>query len=99
MRTLTAGEFLQRPGLVRTLRRSQSVLPLVIMVAAASCGQVLGAASNGPKRCAFIAITNLSGFACATAGLTNETVFTSPELTAPIDWNEMIVSWNVIART
>jgi hypothetical protein len=50
----------------------------------------------GGNRCGFIAITNFSGFAKSTAGLTNETAFTSPEITAPIDWDELVVSWNVL---
>jgi hypothetical protein len=49
----------------------------------------------GGNRCAFIGITNFSSFAKSPAALTNETIFTSPEIMAPIDWDELIVSWNV----
>src|ERR1035441_298138 len=47
------------------------------------------------KRCAFIGMTNLSSFSRSTGILTNETTFTSPEIMAPIDWDELVVSWNV----
>jgi uncharacterized protein YvpB len=47
------------------------------------------------NRCAFIRITNFAGFSRSAGTLTNETVFTSPEMEAPIDWDELIVSWNV----
>jgi uncharacterized protein YvpB len=50
----------------------------------------------GSNRCAFIGITNFSGFAKSAGTLTNETIFTSPEIAAPIDWDELIVSWNVL---
>jgi hypothetical protein len=55
-----------------------------------------GAASvAGGNRCAFIGITNFSGFSKGAGTLANETTFTSPEIAAPIDWDELIVSWNV----
>jgi len=47
------------------------------------------------NRCAFVGITHFSGFAISAATPTNGTTYTSPEITAPIDWNELIVSWNV----
>jgi hypothetical protein len=50
-------------------------------------------------RCAFMAITNLSGFTKSIAGLTNEAVWTSPEITPPIDWNELVASWDVTPGT
>ncbi len=50
-------------------------------------------------RCAFMAITNFSAFTKTTSGLTNESVWTSPEITPPIDWNELVASWNVSPGT
>jgi uncharacterized protein YvpB len=47
------------------------------------------------NRCAFIGLTNFSAFATSTVALTNEVSFTSPEIIAPIDWDELVVSWNV----
>ncbi len=47
------------------------------------------------KRCAFVGITNLSDFARSPGALPGETVLTSPEMAAPIAWNELVVSWNV----
>ncbi len=60
---------------------------------------LLAAKPNESGRCAFISFTNLSSFTKSTAGLTNEVEWVSPEITAPIDWNELIVSWNVLPGT
>jgi uncharacterized protein YvpB len=58
-------------------------------------GATVAASVAGGNHCAFIGITNLSGFSKSEGTLTNETIFTSPEMAAPIDWDELIVSWNV----
>jgi hypothetical protein len=54
-------------------------------------------AESAPKdtRCAFLGFTNFSSFSQCAGASNNETVFLSPEIAAPIDWNELIVSWNV----
>ncbi len=62
-------------------------------------GQALANKAQDGGRTAFMAITNFSNFTKSTAGLTNEVVLTSPEIAAPIDWNELIVSWNVTPGT
>jgi hypothetical protein len=62
------------------------VVFLLLMVAASAAGS---------NRCAFIGITNFSSFAKSPGTLTNETTFTSPEIVPPIDWDELVVSWNV----
>jgi uncharacterized protein YvpB len=58
-------------------------------------GLTEAASAAGGNRCAFIGITNFTSFSKSPGTLTNETVFTSPQLAAPIDWDELIVSWNV----
>jgi len=45
-------------------------------------------------RCVFTGRTNFSDFT-SVASATGETVLTSPEITAPIAWDELIASWNV----
>ena len=71
--------------------------PLVLLLAMADGWIAQGAtgtanAAEG-KRCAFIGFTNLTGFSTRASG-SNETSYTSPEIAAPIDWDELIVSWN-----
>jgi hypothetical protein len=61
----------------------------------ASPGTSWAASPAKDNRCAFIGITNLSAFTKSPGTATNETVFLSPEIAAPIDWNELVVSWNV----
>jgi hypothetical protein len=62
------------------------VVVLLLMVTASAAGS---------NRCAFIGITNFSSFSKSPGTLTNETTFTSPEIVPPIDWDELVVSWNV----
>ena len=59
-------------------------------------GSTAGASAGTCDRCAFIGLTNFSSFSRSAAALTNETTFTSPEIMAPIAWDELIVSWNVL---
>jgi len=48
------------------------------------------------NRCHFIAITDFAPFT-RTAGETDaQVVLTSPELAAPFDWDELVVSWNAV---
>jgi uncharacterized protein YvpB len=77
-------------------RRFRAFVPLLVMAVLLTIRGATGAGSvAGGHRCAFIGITNFSSFAKSPAALTNETIFTSPEIMAPIDWDELIVSWNV----
>ena len=71
------------------------VLLLVIAGLLKVRGTAAAASTAADSRCAFIGITNFSTFTTSAGTLTNETTFTSPEITAPIDWDELIVSWNV----
>lgn len=77
-----------------TRRLRPFVLLLVTAVLLTTLGATGAASVPGGNRCAFIGITNLSGFSKSEGTPANETVFTSRELTAPIDWDELVVSWN-----
>jgi Peptidase_C39 like family len=46
------------------------------------------------NRCGFIGLKDFSQF-IKFEGFSNEVVLVSPEIKAPIDWDELIVSWNV----
>src|ERR1017187_6113092 len=77
-------------------RRSRALALLLMMAALLTLrsAAVAGSAASG-KRCAFIGITKFSRFSKSAGALTNEIMFTSPVITAPIDWDELVVSWNV----
>jgi Peptidase_C39 like family len=66
------------------------------MIAAlpASCATPPAGAAKD-QRCAFIGITDFSSFTKSPGASNNETAFLSREISAPIDWNELVVSWNV----
>lgn len=82
----------RRPSCWRRL-----VLLLTMAVVLAASGATRAASAARDNRCAFIGITEFSRFFRSPGPLTNETVFLSPEITAPIEWNELVVSWNVPA--
>jgi hypothetical protein len=70
-----------------------SLFAILASLFIASAGQ--SAQAPAGDRCAFIGRTNLDDFT-KTAGTTpGETVYTSPEISAPINWNEFVGSWNV----
>ena len=76
-------------------RLRPSVLLLVTAVLLTTLGATVAASVAGGNRCAFIGITNFSSFSRSEGTVSNETIFTSPEIAAPIDWDELIASWNV----
>jgi hypothetical protein len=45
-------------------------------------------------RCAFIGITDFTRFVARAGASNDETVLVSPVIVAPIEWNELVVSWN-----
>lgn len=75
------------------------LLPLVCLLAAAAALTVprpaWAADAVKANRCAFIGFTNFSGFSSSPATRAGETVLTSPEIAAPIEWDELVVSWNI----
>jgi Peptidase_C39 like family len=78
-------------------RRFRALALLLLMATVLTLPGAAGAASAaGGKRWAFIGITKFAKFSKSAASLTNETTFTSPIITAPIDWDELVVSWNVL---
>jgi hypothetical protein len=80
----------------RKARRLRAVLLLLQSTALLVTHEAAAATSApGSGRCAFMGFTNFATFSRSAETLTNETVFTSPEIAAPIDWDELIVSWNV----
>jgi uncharacterized protein YvpB len=80
------------PGVERCC--ALGLLALVTALLTSSCASWPGRAAKD-KRCAFIGITNFSKFSETTGTTNNETVFLSPVILAPIEWNELVVSWNV----
>jgi len=52
-------------------------------------------AATDPRGIQFIAFKSFSKFTKSPGESVNETVWTSPEITARIHWDELIVSWNV----
>ena len=50
--------------------------------------------SAPPERFAFIGRKDFSGFTNAPGAAPGETILTSPEIAAPIAWDELIASWN-----
>lgn len=81
----------------RDVSRGRFGLYLLLLIAMTGVSFANKAREGG--RCAFLALTNFSAFTKSTVGLTNESVWTSPEIAPPIDWNELIVSWNVTPGT
>ena len=85
-------------------RRGLQLFPLAVwLLVIASGGRIAGVLGAEPtssqKRCAFIAFTNFAAFSQSAAGMTNETVMVSPEITAPVTWDELILSWDVSPGT
>jgi hypothetical protein len=70
------------------------VLALAAALLTSSCATSTPKAVRD-KRCAFIGITNFSTFTKSPGASNNETIFLSPVITAPIEWDELVVSWNV----
>ena len=68
-----------------------------LFLVAALTGSCATPSAGGAKdqRCAFIGIGDFSSFTKSPGASNNETVFLSREIAAPIDWNELVVSWNV----
>jgi hypothetical protein len=49
------------------------------------------------NRCAFIGISDFASFSQSNVTSNGETVLLSPVIEAPIEWNELVVSWNAPA--
>lgn len=67
----------------------------ILFLVTCATAQSASAAGPGPEdQCRFIGIRDFSAFEAGTS--TNATVLLSPLLTAPLAWNELIVSWNAV---
>jgi hypothetical protein len=70
--------------------------PLILLMTAAlisSCATPPPAALQ--QRTSFIGLKDLSRFTQTPGAAPGEVVLTSPEIQPPIDWDELVVSWNV----
>ena len=74
-----------------------SLLVLAVALVTCSCATWGGRAIKD-KRCAFMGLTSFSSFSQSPGGSNNETVLLSPVISAPIEWDELVVSWNVAVR-
>lgn len=76
-----------------------SALAGAVLLAGCATGkkEAAPAVSAATKRDAFIGMADFSGYK-QTAGTNGEIVLESPELTVPVDWDELVVSWNVPAN-
>lgn len=71
-----------------------ALLGLAAALLTSSCATLPGRAVKD-KRCAFMGITNFSTFTKSPGASNNETIYLSPVIAAPIEWNELVLSWNV----
>ncbi len=71
------------------------VLLLAAAVVLAASGAIRAASAAPDPRSAFISFTEFSRFTRSPGARTNEVILLSPEITAPIAWDELVLSWNV----
>src|SRR5512143_878753 len=64
-------------------------LPAAAGLLTVSCATWMGKTAKD-KHCAFIGFTKFSAFAKSPGASNNETIFLSPEIRAPIEWNELV---------
>jgi hypothetical protein len=84
-------------SLVKTPNNYMRSLFICLVTLIASIGYSVTAAPADPHdRCAFIGLTNFADFTKSTSATPGELVLTSPELAAPINWDELVASWNVV---
>jgi uncharacterized protein YvpB len=99
MGSVVRGRLTLKPAPAAREHGTSRFRPLVLLLATAALltipGTTWAASAAKDNRCAFIGISNFSGFSKSQGTPANETIFISPEIAAPIDWNEMVVSWNV----
>ncbi len=75
------------------------VLCLAVMSTVLVSGCCTPRQAAASKRTRFIGLKDFSQFAQTPGATPGEVVLTSPEIAAPINWDELIVSWNVGAGT
>lgn len=67
-------------------------LPILFLVVLTGCKTAPGLSHSHYSR--FMVVTNFTDFT-ATQNPGGEITLLSPEIQAPIDWNQLILSWNV----
>ncbi len=78
------------------MQLSGLVILLMSVALGANCATEQAVGSG--RRTAFIGLKDFSKFT-QTAGEKGEVVLTSPEIAPPIDWDELVVSWNLVEGT
>ncbi len=73
-----------------------STIPLAIILLLANCATPSSYAAEG-NRCSFLDFKDFTTFIMTPAGTPGEIVLTSPEITAPVNWDELVVSWDAPA--
>ena len=68
-----------------------AILPILFLVVLTGCKTAPGLSHSHYSR--FVVVTNFTEFT-ATQTATGEITLLSPEIKAPIDWNQLILSWN-----
>jgi len=96
--SLMGGRLFRRLGAALSREGTRSCF-LVFLLATAVLPVIppatWAASTARDNRCAFLGMTNFSGFSTSPGTTRNTTTLTSPEIVAPIEWNELVVSWNV----
>ena len=73
------------------VNKVQAILPLFVLLVVTGCKTM--PASDHARYSRFIAITNFSDFS-PSCNFGGTTVLLSPEIKAPIKWNQLVLSWN-----
>src|SRR5437899_10319250 len=76
------------------LRISIFLILALVLPAGYSLAETANSADVARNRCSYLGLKDFTKFT-KSPGASNEMVLTSPEIKASIDWDELIVSWNV----
>jgi hypothetical protein len=83
---------------LRQVFRSESWLLIVLVAACLWFAQTSRAStqSDNSQRSYFIGVDSFKDFAPVSSSSTGDIILLSPEYSAPVDWDELVVSWNVV---
>jgi hypothetical protein len=77
------------------MKRTSTFTAVLLTLSLSSCSVPVAERAPLPdRRSHFIGFTDLSAFTQAAGSEPDTRVFTSKEIAAPIDWNELVISWN-----
>ncbi|MHB8521934.1 MAG: peptidase C39 family protein [Limisphaerales bacterium] len=86
-------------------KKANALLRFVAIAAMGLSGRLSAGAIPGPHGaseargpCGFVGLTDFSAFKKSSDAALPATVLTSPEIEAPIAWDELVVSWNLSDR-